>query len=79
MEPKHKAYVDWALIISIIGLLMALIGQAVQNYERLTRIETIVESETTLCDCFTTRSRVGVLELRVQQLEERLKRDGSTH
>jgi hypothetical protein len=66
-----KDAVDWALIVSVIGLLLGLLAQQVQIYERVTRIETSSASESTLCDCFNTRSRVGVLEQRVNNLEQR--------
>lgn len=76
MESK-KAIVDWALIISTLGLLLGLFSQTVRNYERLTKIETIVQDEVTLCDCYNTRAKVGVLEHRIQVLEQRLDRMGN--
>ena len=70
---NNKDIIDWALIVSVIGLLLGVFTQQVQIYERVTRIETTVQNETVLCDCFQTRSRVGVLEHRVNNLEQRLK------
>lgn len=78
---NKEKIVDWGLMISIVGLFLGIFSQSVQIHERITKIETTVQSETVLCDCFQTRARVGVLEhredrldLEIQRMEQRIER-----
>lgn len=69
MENNKRDIVDWGLIISALGVILVVFAQTVQVHERITKVETIVTDEAVLCDCFNTRSRVGVLEHRVNHIE----------
>lgn len=70
---KNKI-VDWGLLVSIVGLFLGIFSQSVQIHERITKIETTVQSETVLCDCFATRNRVGVLEHREDRVDLEIQR-----
>lgn len=47
--------------------------QLIQVHERLSRMESLITSEATLCDCFQTRSRVAALEYRINELEQEVE------
>lgn len=65
-----KDVLDIGGVVAICGLVLTLGVQIVHIYERITRIEAAVQSESVLCDCFETRSRLSSLEYRVKELEE---------
>lgn len=72
MENNKRDAIDWATMATIIGLLLTVTAQTVHLHERLTKIETQVDNQTSLCDCFNTRVRIGELEQRVHFLEKKV-------
>lgn len=66
----NKNIVDIGWLLGLCASALAIGVQIIQIHERVTRIESLITSEATLCDCFNTRSRVSALEFRVNEIEE---------
>ena len=77
---------DIGLVVSIVGLLLTITVNVVTMYERVTRIETqmesvkqsIIHSEQIADTVNENQGRLRILDYRMEKMEERLDRNGIT-